>query len=179
MDYARTHTKDYDVSSFIKEYNRLLCLEDTSNPSLEAARFIVTGYNKPEKHHARLDTLVHAVSPNARFPGIRRDFDSAVGFSEYIPVCGDLFIHPLPAAYESLSTSLGIKIPFVIDATVSTVALFLPTLTGTLPVGCPNSLAYVHGTIEGTQLPPGPFWSTPHDKDIFPWATGSGYRAQR
>lgn len=118
--------KDYDVSSFVKEYHRLLSLEGAPNPMLEAAHFIVMGYNKPANHHARLETLVHAMSESSHCPGSHRDINSLSGFSDEIPVQTDLFIHPVPASYDSLTMSLGMKIPFNVNNTVSKISLLTP-----------------------------------------------------
>jgi hypothetical protein len=118
-DLAPGSRNDYTISSFVKEYQRLLKLENSTNPTLEAARFVITGYNKPAGHHARLETLSHAMSPDCQTPRSKRDIDSLLGFTENIPLDKDLNVYPIPAPHESLKSSLGIKIDFRINDAVS------------------------------------------------------------
>jgi len=115
MDPRDAQYIDYTISAINKSYKTLLAMEPTDeypNPSLEAARFIVTGYNARENQRARLETLHYALSEDSPLPESRRDYDSLIGFTDHIPIHTDLYVHPYPLKQDNLEKKLGLKVKF-------------------------------------------------------------------
>src|ERR1700742_31220 len=117
MEIIGAENVDYTISGISKAYAALANLpptDDFPNPALEAARFIVTGYNHRDVKRARIEGLHHVLSPSADLPASLRDFDSLIGFADYIPLKDDIYIYTLANPRDQLHKKLGISVKFVL-----------------------------------------------------------------
>jgi hypothetical protein len=88
------------------------------HPFHQAAEFAIHGCHHEHNHHVNIQVLTHQLGDV--LPDMRRDYNSLIGFSLHMPLRNtDVMVTLLPHKHQSLSTNLGIKVPFFINGVVS------------------------------------------------------------
>jgi hypothetical protein len=104
----------------LSQFNaKILALQSASENQVDEfvriADLGLRGYDTQDHIQYSISALTDIFRPETNIPTILRDYDSLLGFTNTIPVLGDIYLYTVFNPSLTLTESIHLKVPFVLN----------------------------------------------------------------
>lgn len=105
--------QEYTVGQFLVTAVNLRNDEnmDSTDATFRSLEFVLTGRHPDHQTQAVLTPLANQIPPDTELI-LRRDYDSLIGFTDFIPIAEPINVCPVSRHEDTLSSNIHIKVPF-------------------------------------------------------------------